>query len=458
MNPSPGPMHGPFPSITELGRALREGRTTCLAMLEGCLGRIDRFDQRIQAWVIVDHEAARAQARRLDGELTDGHDRGPLHGVPIGIKDIIDVAGLPTACGSRRWADCRAASDADVVARLRRAGAVVMGKTVTTAYAWIDPPRTRNPWNLEHTPGGSSSGSAAAVAAGMCAGAIGSQTGGSIIRPASFCGVAGFKPSRAAVSTEGVFPFATSLDHVGPIARSVADLAILFRAIRMRPEVTRFEPRPPRLGRPRGFFDRRLHPSAQAATDHAVAALTAAGADVEDLDDPLDFDAVLVDHRRVMAHEAAALHSNWLDAFPEDYPPRIRDLILEGRSITAADYEHARAAMAQAAASLHAVLERRGLDGYVTPAATGPAPDPSTTGDPAFQSPFSFTGLPCASLPVGLVAQGLPVALQLVGALDRDVEILEHAQWCERAIHDAGLWQDPRPASMLHERIDEDRP
>src|SRR5262249_42205949 len=156
-----------------------------------------------------------------------------LHGIPIGIKDIIDVKGLPTACGARRWADRIASHDAAVVSRLRRAGAVIMGKTVTTPYAWIDPPVTRNPWNLERTPGGSSSGSAAAVACGMCYGAIGTQTGGSITRPASFCGVAGMKPNHfvASMASLGIHPFAPSLDHVGPIARTGDDLRLLFEAI-----------------------------------------------------------------------------------------------------------------------------------------------------------------------------------------------------------------------------------
>src|SRR5205085_5071627 len=155
---------------------------------------------------------ALGQARALDEELRSGKDRGPLHGIPIGIKDIIDVKGLPTACGAKRWADRIAEWDSQVVARLRNAGAVIMGKTVTTPYAWIDPPATRNPWDPDRTPGGSSSGSAAAVACGMCLGAIGSQTGGSIIRPASFCGVAGFKPTHGHIDVHGVLPFAPSLD------------------------------------------------------------------------------------------------------------------------------------------------------------------------------------------------------------------------------------------------------
>lgn len=452
MNHAPRPLKGRYPSIADLGAALRDGQATCGSILEDCLDQIDLFESRIKAWVVVDREGAREQARRLDGALAAGVDHGPMHGMPIAIKDIMDVAGLPTACGSRRWRDRRAEHHADVVARLRQAGAVVMGKTVTTPYAWIDPPRTRNPWNLERTPGGSSSGSAAAVAAGMCAGAIGSQTGGSIIRPASFCGVAGLKPTRGAVSTRGVFPFAASLDHVGPIARSVADLATIFQAI--APSGLALADshaiQPPRIGRPRGFFDRRMDEQTHIATDHAMVALTNAGAQVLELDDPLDFDAVLLDHRRVMAHEAAALHSEWLEQYPQDYPPRIRELILEGQSIANDEYRRARETMATAAATLHHALSRHDLDALVTPATTGPAPDPSTTGDPAFNSPFSFTGLPCVSFPIGLDPEGLPLALQVVGARDRDLEILECARWCEQAIHDQGLWRTQPPPTVAN--------
>src|SRR5262249_41143798 len=206
-------------------------------------------------------------------ELRTGRDRGPLHGIPIGIKDIIDVRGLPTACGAKRWVDRIAEDDAELVERVREAGAVIMGKTVTTPYACIDPPLTRNPWNPERTPGGSSSGSAAAVACGMCYGAIGTQTGGSITRPASFCGVAGMKPTRGNVGVRGVYPFAASLDHVGPVARGVEDLRILFRILQRfgvnHPGFDQAAPvlgkSRPRLARSRGFFGQRSEPTARPA-------------------------------------------------------------------------------------------------------------------------------------------------------------------------------------------------
>ena len=213
-------------TITGTARRLRSGETTCVQVLESCLDRIDQKESAVRAWVLVDRDGALAQAQALDAELKAGHDRGPLHGIPIGVKDIIDVQGDAHLVRVRpAWAwDSLDRSRRPIVARLREAGAVILGKTVTTPFAWIDPPVTRNPWNLDRTPGGSSSGSAAAVACGMCLGAIGTQTGGSITRPAAFCGVAGMKPTFGVSRRQGIFPLAPSLDHPGSIARSVADL------------------------------------------------------------------------------------------------------------------------------------------------------------------------------------------------------------------------------------------
>ena len=300
-------------TIAGVGRALRKRHTSCVKILEGCLEQVDAWESKVHAWVILDRAKALEQAAKLDNELKAGNDRGPLHGIPLGIKDIIDVAGLPTACGSKRWSNRIAEIDASVVAHLREAGAVILGKTVTTPYAWIDPPITRNPWNLDRTPGGSSSGSAAAVACGMCYGAIGTQTGGSITRPASFCGVAGMKPTAMVVPKLGVFPLARSLDHVGPIARTVDDLRLLFAAVVepfMKPKEIRdwHEPvnHPLRLGQLQGYFNRRSSPEMKIAIDEATRVLASFGAEIVPVDDPVDFEQVLINHRIVMAAEAAA--------------------------------------------------------------------------------------------------------------------------------------------------------
>jgi aspartyl-tRNA(Asn)/glutamyl-tRNA(Gln) amidotransferase subunit A len=389
---------------------------------------------------LVDRDRALEQARQLDDELNQGNDRGPLHGIPIGIKDIIDVAGLPTAAGTRRWAAAIAGDDAAVVKSLREKGAVIMGKTVTTPYAWIDPPLTRNPWNVERSPGGSSSGSAAAVACGMCYCAVGTQTGGSITRPSSFCGVAGMKPSKNSLPLgSGIRPFSESLDHVGPIARTPVDLGILYRA--MKPsdrsdlgEALTSADRAPCFGRLRGFFDRRLDPAVRDVIEGAVRALAGAGAAIVELEDPVDFDMILKDHRTVMATEAAQVHSAWLDQFPDDYPPRIRELVVEGRAVLPAQFARARDGMTATRERLEAAFADVDRDFWITPATVGTATDPSTTGDPAYNSPWSYMGLPTVSFPVGCAGDGLPVALQLVGRTGCDLPLLSAACWCDQLI------------------------
>lgn len=434
----------PSQTIAGVGRALREGRTTCVEILNGCLAQVDEWEPKVHAWVVLDREGSLKQAHALEGELKAGKDRGPLHGIPIGIKDIIDVAGLPTACGSKRWAEKIASADAEVVAQLREAGAVIMGKTVTTPYASFDPSITRNPWNLDRTPGGSSSGSSAAVATGMCLGAVGSQTGGSITRPASFCGVAGMKPTLHAISSLGVFPLAESMDHVGLIARTVDDLRLLFREVgsspfveTMRSEGPPLREGPPRLGRLRGYFDRRADPVVRSALEQAVRDLEKQGATVVELDDPVDFDQTFADHGKVVIVEASVIHSGWLEDFPDDYPPRIRAQILEGRSLTAVDCLRAMSLKGKRARLILDTLERENLDALITPATVTTAPDLSSTGDPAFNAPWSYTGLPTVSFPIGLAADGFPIATQLVGGVYRDQELLVVAEWCEQAIRTA---------------------
>lgn len=430
----------PEQTIAGIGRLLRQGEVSCVDILNACLEQVDAWESKVHAWVVLDRDGAMAQARALDEELRSGNDRGPLHGIPMGIKDIIDVEGLPTACGARRWANRIAEKDADVVARLRSAGAVIMGKTVTTPYAWIDPPPTRNPWNLDRSPGGSSSGSAAAVACGMCYAAIGSQTGGSITRPASFCGVGGMKPDFMDVSTHGVLPFAPSLDHLGPLARSAADLRAVIEVIRDERSGDGYrseQQMPPRLARLRGFFDRRLDAAARPVFEAALEALVEQGVQIVDADDPVDFDEMIRDHRRIMSAEAANFHSAWLEEFPEEYPDRIRELVLEGRSIRALDYLRARDRQNVTKTMIMGAIFEARATALVTPATIGTATDPSTTGDPSFNSPWSFTGLPTVSFPVGLADDGMPLSIQLVGVLLHEDRLLHTAEWCEAAIRNS---------------------
>ncbi len=441
----------PFPlpddTIEAVSREIRQGRRSCTEVLEHCLRSIDQFESWGKAWVVVDRGRALTAARGLDEERRAGRLRGPLHGIPFGIKDIFDVAGLPTAAGFGPWRDRIAERDCDVVALLRAAGAIILGKTVTTQFAWVDPPETANPWRSERTPGGSSSGSAAAVAFRMCLGAVGSQTGGSVIRPASFCGVAGFKslwPGVGFGTGQGIFPFSPALDHPGLFANSVGDLAIIVQA--MQTQLDAREGRAakslaappnvaPTLYRPRGFFDRRAEPDMASAFEAAIDAIARAGANVIDIPDPLDFERVVRDHRTIMAAQAAAGHEARLKEYAREYAPRIRALVEEGLSVPASEYVRAFDHLES--------LRARSPEGFppgvpgvlVTPATIGPAPDRTTTGDPLFNSPFSFTGQPVVSFPFAMHHDQLPLAMQLVGPSVADsTSLLQAARWCETAV------------------------
>jgi aspartyl-tRNA(Asn)/glutamyl-tRNA(Gln) amidotransferase subunit A len=416
--------------------------------VQRCLKAIDEREAEVRAWVIVDREGAARQAAELDRELAAGRCRGPLHGMPIGIKDIIDVAGFPTAAGSPLWADHIASDDATLVQRLRSAGGVILGKTVTTQFASFDPPATRNPWNADRTPGGSSSGSAAAVAAGMCIAAIGSQTGGSITRPASFCGVVGCKPTFGRVSVHGVAPFAPSMDHPGPITRCVYDLAALLEVIGgpddcdprcstlpmpvLTAGLAGTTSRAPRIGRLRGLFDDRAEAGMRSAIDRVATQLAAGGAVVVEVPLPPRFDRVLDSHRTIMACEAAATHHHLFPRHADQYLPRIRGLLEEGHAAPAPRYVLAREHQAQLARDILTCFAD--ADVLLTPATLGPAPDTATTGDPAFNSPWSFTGLPTVSLPVSLDGDGLPLAMQLIGRPFQEGNLFQAAAWCEAVI------------------------
>ncbi len=433
-----------IPTIQAASESIRKGEQSPLALLESCLERVKRYEDSVHAWVSVDAEGARAQAQERADELRRGHWRGPLHGIPLGIKDIFDVFDWPTAAGSRLWQQSMARQDATAVARLRQAGAVLIGKTVTTAYAAFDPPPTRNPWDLSRTPGGSSSGSAAGVACGMCLGALGSQTGGSITRPASFCGVSGCKPTFGRVSTYGVVPLAHSLDHIGAIARCVRDLAILLQTIAgadpLDPACTsrpvpdweaelRHPKRPPRLGRLRGLFESRAEPIMWQHMDDIAERLGSRGAEVVDIALPAAFAEVIPRHRIVMAVEAAQFHGPRLRRHPEDYPPLMRGLLEEGLACPAAEYARCKTHQEGLGREMLGCLE--GVDTLLTPATIGPAPDAATTGDGAFNAPWSYVGFPTVSLPAGRSPEGLPLAAQLAGRPWGETELFAAAAWCE---------------------------
>lgn len=428
-------------TIHEAAAAMRRGDLTPVELLDQCLARIDLYESAVRAWVVIDRDGAREQAERLTAELKRGEDRGPLHGIPVGVKDIIDVFDLPTGCGSRLWAQSVARQDAACVKQLRQAGAVILGKTVTTAYAYLDPPMTRNPWNLERTPGGSSSGSAAAVACGMCLAALGTQTVGSLTRPASYCGVCAYKPRQYYEAAEGVLPLAPTLDHVGVIARCVADLATVgYAIIDDRDNYLPAPCDPPQVpaSRPCPFYA----PSVQSLT-RAEPEMAAAFARLTDpfreygecLEPSLPpvLSEVPRHLRTILSVEAASYHGERFRRHPDDYPPKMRELIEEGLRRPAVEYREAldHRNQADAEAGRYFLLN----PDLLTPAATGAAPDRSTTGDAWFNAPWSYTGMPTVSLPIGRTGDGMPLAVQWVGARGQEqLELFAAAAWLEREV------------------------
>lgn len=431
-------------SLAEAAEAIRLGRRRPTELLDSCLAQIRRHDGAIRAWVLVDEEGARREAERMDVEAAAGRFRGPLHGIPVGIKDIIDVAGLPTEAGSPLRKGHKAASDAPVVAALRKAGAIIVGKTVTVEFACFDPSPTRNPWDpaLRRSPGGSSSGSAAALAMGMCLGALGTQTGGSLVRPATYCGIAACKPTYGRVDRTGVVPVSYQFDHVGPMACKVGDLAILLASL---PAADDFGPPRsaalppgadlpvrPRLGLVADFFISGADRAVRAVVEQAVNKL-AGEADVAEVKPTADFEAIQEVHTIVMAVEAAAYHRDQFAAHRQSYGPMIAGLLDEGLAVSGVRFADNLARLRDFRRRAPRMLE--GCDALVMPATDTTAPETmATTGPKRFQAPWSCSGLPVVSLPCGLAEDGMPVAIQLVGRHHDDERLLTVAAWCEERL------------------------
>ena len=423
-------------SLTELG--VREaadricnGGCSSVALVEACLAGLRAREPEVLAWAHVDADGALATARERDAEAKAGRPRGPLHGVPVGIKDIVDVAGMPTTAGAREFAHTRPTRDSGAVARLRAAGAVILGKTHTTQFAFRDPAPTRNPWNPAHTPGGSSSGSAAAVATRMVPGAIGSQTVGSILRPAAFCGVVGLKGPHGLVPVDGVVPLAWSLDHVGPFARSVGDAALMLSVLADQ-VVEPATVQAPRLAIGRQLFDR-AEPELRRHLDAVVERLTAAGARVRELTLPPAFAEIHAAGQVILEVEAATYHAPTFARYASDYGPGMAEMIRRGLARSATEYVTANRARLAFREVMIPLLEAH--DALLSPAAPGTAPAGlGWTGDASLCAPWSSAGVPSLSLPTGVDAAGLPLALQLVQAPDGLARLLGVAAWCEGVV------------------------
>ena len=429
-------------SAAEATRLIRDGVISSVEFVQACLARIKEIDGRVQAWTFLDPDYALQQARAADERRLSGQPIGPLHGVPIGIKDIFDTADMPTENGSVIYAGRTPSRDSAVVARLRAAGAIIMGKTVTTEFAYFAPGKTRNPHDPEHTPGGSSSGSAAAVAANMVPLAIGSQTNGSTIRPAAYCGVIGFKPTHGLISRHHVLALSRTLDHVGLFANSVDDIALLAEQIvghdendpdtrpRARVPFANIAAEEPPLAPMFAFVKTPRWESADEDTKEGFAEIIEQlGSQVEEVELFPSAGEAWEWHQTIMAAEMAHnLDREWTNG-RDRLSDQLRAQIARGREMRAADYLRALSRIAPVHASFVELFEQR-YDAIVTPAATSGAPKGlSSTGDPSFCTLWTFCGMPAISLPLLQSASGLPIGVQLVGPRYGDARLLRTARW-----------------------------
>lgn len=424
-------------SAVDAAAQLRSGALSARDYAKILLERVHQREHEVLAWTYLDEEQLLSQADAADKALASGAAPGPLHGVPVGVKDIIDTRDMPTENGTVLHQGRQPGDDAVVVSRVREAGGLIMGKTVTTELATYAPGKTRNPHDASHTPGGSSSGSAAAVAAGMVPLALGTQTNGSVIRPASFCGVVGYKPTATWIPRTGVLQQSPVFDQVGVFARSVDDAALLVQCIAGRELAGPDEPIPavaPRFGFARTPMWARMAPDAQAAFADFVRTL---GQAVTEAQLPADAAAVYELHRTLMEADIAKSFVAEYERGRDRLSESLRSQIERGRAVTPAEYQGALDRRDEIVQQFDGMFPS--FEAILTPAALGTAPSGlGSTGDPIMCTLWTFTGQPAVTLPLLKGANGLPIGVQLVGRRDGDAALLRAARWLSRF---AGLLQ-----------------
>ena len=434
-------------SAAELARQIREKKITPVEVAQSLLERMDALEPQLDAWVRVDRETVLADAKQRQAELESGAAIGPLHGVPIGIKDIYHIAGIPTTAGSKVYADYVPDETAVTIDLLQKAGAIMLGKTVTTEFACLDPSNAKNPWNPAHTPGGSSSGSAVSVAARMCPIAMGSQTVGSVLRPASYNGITGLKPTYGRVSRRGVVPVSWSLDTVGWMGRTVEDMALLLQVMagpdELDPVASRLPAgdylsgleaaQPPKIGLITSFFMEESDAETQKLTRAVLEQFKSAGASVVEVTLPESFNTAFQDQLLIMGVEAAAFHKPMYEKQAQDYRPKLREMLRQGLETDAVTYTRALERRLRFTADMKLLAEQ--ADVLLTPSTpTAPLADLTNTGDTRFQGPWTSCGLPTITLPAGLAESGLPLGIQLIASPFEEARLLAAARWCEKII------------------------
>ncbi len=412
-------------SASEIAGRVAAGEITAEEVVTDCLLRIEARDHAVHAWAFLDPDLALGQARAIDAQAH----KGALAGVPVGIKDIIDTADMPTEMGSVIYRGHRPAADASCVAMLRAAGAVILGKTVTCEFAGPVARETTNPHDPAHTPGGSSSGSAAAVADVMCAAAFGTQTGGSVLRPSAYCGIVGFKPSFGAINRAGIKFAAESLDTIGLHTRTIDDVELLLRVLRARePAPPRADDAPPGIGFCRTHLWDDAEPETHAAIEDAASRLGAAGCEVRELALPAGFVELTLAREAVTDYERARSMADEWNRHRDEISRRMRQSIAHGLELPFEAYAAARRCIEDCVARLNGVFE--GFDALLTPTAHGFAPEGlDHTGHHGFQSIWTMMRTPAITLPTHAAANGLPVGIQLVGRPGDDAALLATARW-----------------------------
>ena len=423
--------------------ALASGQLDLLTYIDGVCRRIDDADTLLHALLPEPGRKERllTEAEALQKRFPDSSSRPPLYGALLGVKDMFRAAGFPTRAGSRLPPELFGGPEAACVSALRDAGALILGKTISTEFAWTEPGPTRNPHHLDYTPGGSSSGSAAAVAAGFCPLALGTQTIGSIIRPAAFCGIVGFKPTYGRISTTGLIPCAPSLDTVGFFTQDIAGVALtapLLCAGWQNSEIQR----KPILGVPDGSYLRQASPEALSSFEVQILGLEKAGYTVQHLPALDDIERIRQRHMHIVFAEMAETHANWFPLYEPSYRPGTAAAIRSGKEVSTEELETARAGQAALRASLETLMHEHGIDLWITPAAPGPAPEGiSFTGNPIMNLPWTYTGMPTITLPAGRAANGLPLGLQLTGAAMADESLVS---WAQQLAEQNGFYMVPQ--------------
>lgn len=419
--------------LAETARSLRENELDLVDYINALCDHISEVEPFIHALVPEAERRERLvrEAQTLQKKYPDPEKRPLLFGVPVGVKDIFNVDGFATRAGSQFPAELFEGKEASCVTMLRQAGALILGKTVTATFAHFAPGPTRNPHNTEHTPGGSSSGSAAGVAAGFFPLALGSQTIGSIIRPAAFCGVMGFKPTFGRIPLDGVLASAPSVDHVGFFTQDMEGMALAAQVLcrAWQTPLPQYLEKKPVLGVPEGPYLEQASQESREDFESQLAMFEEAGYTITRVDALTDIQEINRAHKLIVAFEMARVHATWFKEYAYLYPAVTAQVIHEGQKADYHQVEKARACQETTKEALECLMQEKGIDAWISPAATGPAPHGlGSTGDPIMNLPWTYTGMPTVTLPAGLADNGLPLGLQVASRRGQDEQLLAWAQ------------------------------